>query len=308
MAGAVRQQQSRWTDWLPGLLLVLLIGLMISAAQAREPMQDLDSLIPVELATVGVDPFSGAPVVILRAPESGDIVPITIGSNEAMAIMRALGSVEMPRPMTHDTAIAMMEALQGELYQVMVDGLVGNSYHGVLDIRREDDPDTPIYVDTRPSDALALAVRTGARILVAPDVLQAASGRGFEGLGDDQLVTALGITVGNVTETLREELNLPEQDGLLVVRVLQQAREAGIEPGALILTVNGETPESALEFLRLVQRTESGEPAVIRFWLDGEEHEVSLDTDVPDTRRDDRPAPGQQLARLAPAHVPDLDS
>ena len=289
------------------LLLALLMGLTAYAVQAREPMQDPDSLIPVELATVGVDPFSGAPVVILRAPESGDIVPITIGSNEAMAIMRALGSVEMPRPMTHDTAVAMLGALQGELYQVMVDGLVGNSYHGVLDIRRESDPDTPIYVDTRPSDALALAVRTGARILVAPDVLQSASGRGFEGLGEDQVVTALGITVGNITEALREELDLPDREGLLVIRVLQQAREAGIEPGSLILTVNGETPENALEFLRLVQRTESGEPAVIRFWRDGEEHEVSLDTDVPDTRRDDRPAPGQQLVWLAPVHVPVAD-
>lgn len=258
-------------------------------------MQHPDTLVAVELATVGVDPFTGTPVVILRAPESGDIVPISIGSNEAIAIMRALGSVEMPRPMTHDTAAALIAAMGGQLERVMVDALIDNSYYGVLDIRMDGDPDTPVYVDTRPSDGLALAVRTGARILVAPDVLQATRGRGFEGLGDDQLVTALGITVGNVTDTLREELSLPEQPGVLVVRVLEQAREAGLEPGALILSVNDEVPDNALDFLRLIQRTPQGERAVIRFWSDGEEHEAELDTDVPDIRPDDRPRPGQQF-------------
>lgn len=258
-------------------------------------MQHPDTLVAVELATVGVDPFTGTPVVILRAPESGDIVPISIGSNEAIAIMRALGSVEMPRPMTHDTAAALIAAMGGQLERVMVDALIDNSYYGVLDIRMEGDSDTPVYVDTRPSDGLALAVRTGARILVAPDVLQATRGRGFEGLGDDQLVTALGITVGNVTDTLREELSLPEQPGVLVVRVLEQAREAGLEPGALILSVNDEVPDNALDFLRLIQRTPQGERAVIRFWSDGEEYEAELDTDVPDIRPDDRPRPGQQF-------------
>ena len=263
--------------------LVLLCMPLLNIAEAREPLQDPDTLVPVELATIAVDPLNRVPVVLLRDPGSGDIVPISIGSNEAMAIMRALGSVEMPRPMTHDTAVAMIEAMGGRLERVLVDALIDNSYRGVLDIRMQDDEDTPVYVDTRPSDGLALAVRTGAGILVAPDVLQQARDRSYEGM-DDQVVTALGISVVTVTDEIRDQLDLPEHSNVLVVRVTGAAEEQGVANGALILSVNGETPETALEYLNLVQETEAGENAVIRYWHEGEEHRIELDTDVPATR------------------------
>ena len=263
------------------LLTLLCVGLLCVSVQAREPFTDPDDLVPVELATVGVDPFTGSPLVILREAGSGDVVPISIGREEALAIIRALESIATPRPMTHDTTVAIIEAMGGYLERVMVDALRDNTYYGVLDIRREDDPDTPIYVDTRPSDSLALAVRTGASILVAPDVLQDARGREFEGLDDEQTVTALGITVGPATSELREQLALPDDDGLAVLRSVGQADELGIISGALILTVNGETPQTPLDFLELVQQTESGEPAIIEFWHDGERRSVEMDTDVP---------------------------
>ncbi len=271
------------------LMLLLCTLLTVSAVQAREPMQDPDDLVAVELATVAVDPFSGAPVVLLREAGSGDVVPISIGREEALAIIRALESIATPRPMTHDTTVALIEAMGGQLERVMVDALEDNTYYGVLDIRMPDDPDTPIYVDSRPSDALALAVRTGASILAAPDVLQATRGREFEGLDGEQNVTALGITVGPATDDIREQLGLPDESGLAVLRSVGPADEAGIISGAMILEVNGEVPETPLDFLELVQQTESGENAVIRFWHDGETREVELDTDVPAPGRRDAP-------------------
>lgn len=277
------------------LLLVLLTVHL--TAQAREPMTDPDDLVAVELATVGVDPFSGAPLVLLREPGSGDVVPISIGPEEARAILRAIESVETPRPMTHDTAIAMIDAMGGTLHRIMVDALIDNTYHGVLDIRLEDDPDTPVYVDTRPSDALALAVRTGAGILVAPEVLQATRGREFEGLGDDQSVTALGINVGVLTDQIRSDLGFPDEPGLVVNRAVGEAQDKGIEPGSMILSVNGEVPETPLEFLELVQATPQDENAVIRFWFDGTEQEIELDTDVPEGERRS-PPPGEAGPRV----------
>ncbi|TGG95488.1 hypothetical protein E4656_03440 [Natronospirillum operosum] len=275
--------------------LILSIALLLTASatlQAREPMEDPDDLVAVELATVGVDPMSGTPLVILREPGSGDVVPISIGPEEALAIIRALESIQTPRPMTHDTAVEVISALGGTLNRIMVDALIDNTYHGVLDIRRDGDPDTPVYVDTRPSDALALAVRTGATILVAPEVLQATRGRDFEGLGDDQSVTALGITVGMLSDEIRGDLDFPDDPGVVVNRAVGQAQEAGIEPGSMILSVNGEAPTTPLEFLELVQQTESDEPAVIRFWYDGEERTIELDTDVPAPEPRRRTAPG----------------
>ncbi len=269
--------------------LAMLLLAALSTAHAREPMEDPDNLVAVELATVGMDPFTGSPLVLLREPGSGDVVPISIGPEEARAILRAIESIETPRPMTHDTTVALLDAMGYQLHRIMVDALIDNTYHGVLDIRHPDDPDSPVYVDTRPSDGLALAVRTGAGILVAPDVLQSMRGREFEGLGDEQSVTALGINVSLLTEQIREDLGLPDGPGLVVNRAVGEAQDKGLEPGAMILSVNGEVPETPLEFLALVQATPEAEDAVIRYWFAGEEQEIELDTDVPDAGRRDTP-------------------
>lgn len=263
------------------LLTLFCCVLTIGSVLAREPMIDPDDMVAVELATVAVDPFTGMPLVLLREANSGSVVPISIGPEEALAIIRAVEFFQTPRPMTHDTTVALIESMGGRLERIMVDGLVDNSYYGVLDVRMDNDPDTPVYVDTRPSDALALAVRTGAGIIVAPDVLQATRGQEFEGLGDDQVVTALGITVSMVTEESREAMELPDEPGVLVLRAVGEAEEKGIGSGALILEVNGEVPTSALDFLELVQRTPVDEDATIRFWYEDEVQEVELDTHVP---------------------------
>lgn len=156
---------------LSALLACCVIGLC-STVHAREPKLDPSQMVAVELVTVAIEPQSGAHVVLLREARTGDVVPIFIGQEEARAIVLAMESISTPRPMTHDTAAAAIRAMGGQLVRVMVDALIDNSYYGVLDIRLNADPDTPIFVDSRPSDALALAVRLGAAILVAPDVLQ----------------------------------------------------------------------------------------------------------------------------------------
>lgn len=278
--------------------LITALGLMLvmtTSTLAREPMVEPDDMVPVELATVGVDPLAGSPLVLLREAGSGDVVPISIGPVEAQAILRAIESVATPRPMTHDTMTLMIREMGGRLERILVDGLVDNSYYGILDIRLDGAPDTPVFIDTRPSDGLALAVRTGASILVAPDVLQSMEGQAFEGLSDDQMVTALGITVGPATDDIRAQFDLPDDPGLVVTRVVGEARNQGVEAGALLLSVNGDIPENPMAFLHLIQEIEDGENATIRYWLDGEERSIELDTDVPDgehrrpREQDDRP-------------------
>ncbi len=98
-------------------------------------------------------------------------------------------------------------------------------------------------------------------------------------------MTALGITVVALTGELREAMELGDREGVLVSRAVGAAANAGLAAGALILSVNGETPESPLDFLELVRKTPSGEKARIVFWHDGEEHEIELSTDVPDIQR-----------------------
>lgn len=265
---------------LPNCLIALLLSLLMAqSAIARELAVPADELIPVELATVGVVPMTGTPVVLLREPDQGAIVPIFIGPNEARAIILAQRGVEPERPLTHDLLVDLMNALGGSLERVVVDELRNGTYLGALEIRIEGRDDT-VLVDSRPSDALAMAVRTGAPILVAPDVLEAGEDIPYEGLGEDDIVTALGITVMAVTSELRQALELPDEPGVLVSASQAMAQAAGIQPGSLIVEVNGRPPVTPLAFLELVNSTERGEPARLRYWHGGEYREAELDTDV----------------------------
>lgn len=275
------------------LLLLALLGFLLwlipgQSTDARRVLAvPADALIAVELAAVAVVPFSGTPVVLLREPESGSIVPIFIGPAEASAIVAAQRGMTMPRPMTHDLASSLIGQLGGTLERVIVDELRDGTYFGALDIRRERGGN--ILVDSRPSDALALAVRTGAAIFVAPDVLAAGEDIPFEGLGDD-VVTALGITVMLPGRELREALQLPDGPGVLVNAVRGPAAQAGIRPGALITRVNNVVIASPLMFLEQVNETPRGASAVIEFWLEGETQTLDLAVTVPTPvpRRDRR--------------------
>lgn len=263
------------------LVLGGVLMLAMVAAHARSPMVPIEEMIPVELATVGLDSASGVPVVLLREPRGGDVVLIHIGSNEALAILLGLRGVPVPRPMTHDLLVDLIGSLGGRLERVMVDALEDSTYLGVLELRLED-RDEPVYIDSRPSDALALAVRTGAPILVAPAVLASTRGQEYRELpGSDAPVTALGITVGGITDDLREALGLPPEPGVLISRTTGEAAERGLLPGAVILELNGEVPESPMHFLELVRDTPGEQRARLRVWQEGEVLDLELSTEVP---------------------------
>lgn len=266
------------------ILFPLLVAVVLATAMqahARDLAVDPADLLPVELATVGVDRGSGAPLVLLREPQSGDVVPMVIGFNEARAILFAMHEIEPPRPLTHDLLRDVLAAADVTLERVIVDDLQDNTFFGALELRVAGQEE-PIRVDTRPSDGMALAARTGAPLQIAPRVLEEAGQRfDFESPEDDQVVTALGITVVEITPELGEALDLPARDGVLVSRATGQAAEEGLAEGSVILSVNDETPDSPMAFLDLVRETPEGEPVQITFWRDGEEHRIELPTDVP---------------------------
>lgn len=273
--------------------VLLLAGILVSlqGVQAREPAVDPDEMVAVELATVGMNPATRTPVVLLREPVSGDIVPIAIGVAEARAILLALHDQAPPRPQTHDLMRDLLAALDARLGRILIDDLRDGTYHGALELTLRDRDDT-LLVDSRPSDALALAARTGATILVAPRILISARDLEYEGLERDQVVTAVGITVVELTDELRDALGLPEEDGVLVSGVRGEAAEQGLAAGDLILSVDDEVPASPMEFLELIRRSAEDEPAVIRYWQDGAERSLELDTGVPEVDPD---APGIEL-------------
>ncbi len=129
--------------------------------------------MPVLVHVFGLiaDEETKTPVVILRAVEGEETLPIQIGVAEATAILVALQGTSMPRPMTHDLLATVIQTLGGRLEKVEVVDLREGTFYGVLHVRRGCGV---VQVDSRPSDAIALALRAKAPIYVADTVFQKA--------------------------------------------------------------------------------------------------------------------------------------
>jgi bifunctional DNase/RNase len=108
-------------------------------------------------------------IVVLRDEDGQEVLPIWIGKAEANAISLALESVQLPRPLTHDLMKNALEALEAKVISVVVTDLRDNTYYAKLHLTHHD---AEITVDARPSDAIALALRTECPIFVAKEVLQ----------------------------------------------------------------------------------------------------------------------------------------
>jgi len=110
-------------------------------------------------------PGGGAYVVLLEGEDwNGYILPIVIGMPEASAIQSALQGIVPERPMTHDLIVSMMGALGVNIERVTIDALINNVYTATIVLKSGE---RQVYVDARPSDSIAIALRAGAPIYVA---------------------------------------------------------------------------------------------------------------------------------------------
>ncbi len=121
------------------------------------------------VAGVTVDPMTKSPIVILRDRESRLALPIWIGVLEANAIVIFLEGLEMARPMTHDLLKSCLEKTDTCLRKVEITDIKDNTYYALLHLERANESFT---VDSRPSDAIALALRCGVPIVVAAEVMK----------------------------------------------------------------------------------------------------------------------------------------
>jgi bifunctional DNase/RNase len=247
--------------------------------------------VPVELSTLGVDGRSGSPIVVLRDPASGSVLPIWVGPMEAQAIALVLHGVVPPRPMTHDLMARLISELHAELEEVIVTDLRSNTYFGLLRLRVAGEK-KPRDVDTRPSDAIALALRAGAPIRVARKIL--ANIPDFEFVapeGPNQIVQALGMTVVFAAPSLRQEFRLGTQPGVVVTSVFGVARDKGVRRGDLVTEVNGKPVSEPAAFFDAVRGAPRGTPIKITYWRNGQTQTIEVPADVPPSRPGRRGVP-----------------
>ncbi|GAB4252474.1 MAG: bifunctional nuclease family protein [Thermoleophilia bacterium] len=121
---------------------------------------------------VSFDVVNKQPIVLLKVEEGNRYLPIWIGHPEAAAILMKLQDTDLPRPMTHDLLTNVIENLAARLDKVLVTELRENTFYASLHLTAAGREES-IEVDSRPSDAIALAVRTDAPIFAALDLLEA---------------------------------------------------------------------------------------------------------------------------------------
>lgn len=118
-----------------------------------------------------LDPLTNLPIVILKDVEGNRALPIWIGAYEANAIALEMERVTPPRPMTHDLIRNILEGLKAKVSRIVVNDLRDNTYYAVIFLSVND---TEVAIDSRPSDAIALALRAKAPIFVAEKVIREA--------------------------------------------------------------------------------------------------------------------------------------
>ena len=145
-----------------------------------------------------IDPITNMPIIILRDQEGQRVLPIWVGVFEANAIALQIENVQTPRPMTHDLLKNVIDDLRGQVDRIVVSELKENTFYARIHMTSEG---RALEVDARPSDAIALALRTHSPIFVEETVIQSARSvesskenmdlgrlqKWLEGLSDDEL-------------------------------------------------------------------------------------------------------------------------
>jgi bifunctional DNase/RNase len=129
-------------------------------------------VIEVTVAGLGIAPPSSLPLMLLKEREGERVLPVAIGALEAQAVVMPLQGVRPPRPLTHDIFVEIVTSLGAHLRRVEIVDLIDSTFHARLILEANGAEHT---YDIRPSDAVALAVRTETPIFVAEAVLDQAA-------------------------------------------------------------------------------------------------------------------------------------
>lgn len=123
----------------------------------------------MQVMGIAIDTRTGSPIVVLQDKDNCRALPIWIGSAEASAIIRVIENIKVQRPMTHDLIINIIKELGHEIERIEISEVEKETFYSYIVLK--DKKGKEIKIDSRPSDAIATAIRVDAPIFVAPSVL-----------------------------------------------------------------------------------------------------------------------------------------
>lgn len=226
--------------WSPTAALLLLCSSFLAAGCRSSPeVREIE----VSVSRVAVDEMSRSPVVLLENKERTVSLPIWIGLSEAQAIAVEMEGVAPPRPMTHDLLKQVLDRLGVELRRVLISELRGNTYYArIYLVSRGAEHE----IDSRPSDAIALAVRFRKPIFVTAELMQRQREAVVAAEGGATTSVA-GVTVQGISPALAEHFAVPEGQGVLVADVARGAKHE-LRRGDVILEIDGEPVHGVRDF------------------------------------------------------------
>ena len=131
-----------------------------------------DGFTRMSIYGINLDLFSSSPIVILKVEDENRYLPIWIGQPEARSILMKLQNQEFSRPLTHDLTVNLVTELGGSMEKVTVTELRDSTFFATISVQIDG---RTVEIDSRPSDAIALAVRSGAEIFAADEVIEEAA-------------------------------------------------------------------------------------------------------------------------------------
>jgi hypothetical protein len=221
--------------------LILIVGAVCCRDEAQE------SEIEMEIERIAIDTASNSPVVVLQDKAHSHTLPIWIGPAEAQAIALEMQGVAPPRPLTHDLVKTLLEQVGIQVRRVLIHELRGSTYYARIYL---DSHGRDLEIDSRPSDAIALALRFKKPIFVTATLLKSDASTRGRSIAGEQMLTLGGITVQVLSRELADYFGSPPGSGVLVANVFE--RSTGLERGDIILEVDGKPIRDLEDFAALV--------------------------------------------------------
>ena len=128
-------------------------------------------MVEMKVEGLTLDPLTNMPIIILKDLLSDKALPIWVGYFEANAIALEIEKINTPRPMTHDLLRSMITSLHAKVKHVLINDIKDNTFFAVISVIQNG---SDMTIDSRPSDAIALALRTKSPIFVEDKVIEAA--------------------------------------------------------------------------------------------------------------------------------------
>ena len=230
--------------------------------------------VRVQVARVGFDNETGSNYVLLLDESDSRTLPILIGESEATAILLALHGIKPERPLTHDLVRSIIGQTGNRVDRIEIGDMRDEIYYATIYM------DGGRYtIDSRPSDAIALAMNMNAPIYVNNKLFESAPAVGLVPGGKiPDTAHALGLTVEQLTPDLAKAFGEPSERGVLVSAVDSSAKNAGVARGDIVVKIGKDDVKALDDFNQQVAKVKNG-GVTLTLSRDGASRTVTLATD-----------------------------